>query len=123
MMTRKQAYISLLVLAVAFTAFQELWFRRYLVRHHLHAFYLAGSLPNLVAVVLFFLAWSVIKYPLGRKDSLVVAWLVAGAMVCYELVQPLLPGRTFDIADIVASLIGGMLCMLMALALRLLPER
>lgn len=122
-MTRKQAYISLLVLVAAFTAFEELRFRSYLLQHHLHTFYIADSLPNLLAVMLIFLAWSIFKYPLGRADNLKIAWWSAGAMVLYELVQPLIPGRTFDVADIVASLIGGLCCMLIALGVQELPEK
>jgi hypothetical protein len=81
----------------------ELGFRAYLYNTLGHNSIIAGSIPNFVAVVLISLIYAVIKNDSPIKTS-AMACLI---MVLYEFAQPIIQGRTFDLFDIAASLIGG----------------
>jgi membrane protease YdiL (CAAX protease family) len=100
---RKKAHLILLVLVFACAAFMELGFRAYLYRALGHNSILAGSIPNFVAVVLISLIYTVIK----NDSPIRTCTLACLIMVLYEFAQPIIQGRTFDLFDIAASLIGG----------------
>lgn len=103
---RKKVHLVLLILAMAATACMELGFRAYLFKHYGRDSILAGSIPNFVAVVLATLIYVVIK---GENESpLRMSLMGCFIMVLYEVAQPLMEGRTFDVFDIVASIIGGL---------------
>jgi len=103
---RKKVHQILLILALAATACMELGFRAYLFKHYGHDSILAGSITNFIAVVLITLIYTVIKGE--NESSLKMSSMGCCIMVLYELAQPLIAGRTFDVFDIVASLMGGL---------------
>jgi CDP-diglyceride synthetase len=104
---RKKVYLILLILVFAFAAVMELGFRAYLYRALGHNSILAGSIPNFVAVVLITLIYVVIKGEKEYDNPLKTSMMGCFIMVLYELIQPLIQGRTFDLFDIGASLMGG----------------
>ncbi|HEY9261236.1 VanZ family protein [Chitinophaga sp.] len=104
-MNKKSAYIIALSTALAFTLFEELKLRPYLFKHHLNI--IAGSLPNFLAVVIPFLGYALIKFPLDeRKARSVITSFVIGLSL-YEICQIWMPQRTFDLKDVIASILGG----------------
>lgn len=103
-MPQRITYIILLSTTVAFTLFNELTFRRYL-NHHTPL--IAGCLPNFLAALLLILLYASVRSPISNKKGLSVSAAVAAGLILYEVVQLWMPGRTFDVADIPASLIGG----------------
>ncbi|MGF6848197.1 glycopeptide antibiotics resistance protein [Chitinophaga sp. W3I9] len=106
-MNKKTAYIILLSIALLFTLYEELKLRPYLLKHHITTFYIADSLPNFLAVVISFLGYMVIRFPVDdRKAPSLIFSLVAG-LTLYEVCQLWMPGRTFDVKDVIASVIGG----------------
>ncbi|WP_293305771.1 hypothetical protein [Pedobacter sp. UBA5917] len=103
---RKKAHIVLLILTFVATACMELGFRKYLFNHLGNHSILAGSIPNFMAVVLATLIYVVLK---GENENpLKLSAIGSSMMVLYEFVQPLIQGRTFDVFDIAASLMGGL---------------
>ncbi len=80
---------------------------------------IAGSAPNVVAVILIALVFAVVK---GHTADATPSKLVTGsvvAMAAYEVAQIWMPGRTFDPLDLGATLIGG----IMAYPLLSIPYR
>jgi len=111
-MNKKTVYIILLSIALLFTLYEELKLRPYLLKHHITNFYIADSLPNFLAVVVFFLGYMVIRFPVDdRKVISFIFSLVAGLTLC-EVCQLWIPGRTFDVKDVIASVLGGLCCYL-----------
>jgi len=106
-MKRKQVHLLLLALVAVFAAFMELGFRSYLYKQPGIPVLIAGSLPNFVAVALLSLIFLLIRDGQKGISSLRVTTMAVIAMVIYEFVQPLIPGRVFDYYDIAASILGG----------------
>ena len=110
MLPNKRRYIALvalLIVILVFTACMELGFRAYLFTKFGSHSLLAGSMPNFVAVVLITFAYTIAKDGKKRDSILKISVMGTFVMVFYEMVQPLIPGRTFDWFDISASLLGG----------------
>lgn len=104
-MNKRSAYIITLTIILAFTLFEELKLRPYLFKHHINL--LADSLPNFLAVVILFLCYSVIKFPLDERKSISVITSSVIGLSLYEVCQIWMPQRTFDIKDVIASILGG----------------
>lgn len=122
--SRRLAYVLILVPVIAFTAWMELglraaWLARFGARS-----VIAGSAPNVVAVILIALILAVVK---GQAVDATPSRLIAGsvvAMAAYEVAQIWMPGRTFDPFDLIASLIGGVIAYpLLSIPYRLTPPR
>jgi len=106
-MNRKLVYIAILAATLAFTLFEELYLRKYLFKHQ--SYLLAGSLPNFLAPVIMSFAYMALKGQTTNKTILrTISGLVCG-LVLYEFVQLLMPHMVFDINDIIASILGGLL--------------
>ncbi|MGO4293074.1 VanZ family protein [Chitinophaga sp. RAB17] len=106
-MNKRSIYITLLIIILAFTLFEEVRLRPYLIKHHITTLFLADSLPNFLAVVVLFLGYSVIKFPLDERKTISTIVSVVVGLSLYELCQLWMPQRTFDIKDVVASVLGG----------------
>ena len=98
----RKAYLACLIAALAFTLLEELKIRPFLFKQHVTT--LAGSLPNALAPLILAFGYMAIKG--AERPARTIAALVLG-LVLYECVQPLMPGRTFDVNDIAASVLGG----------------
>jgi hypothetical protein len=106
-MNRKVIYTTILGATLAFTLFEELYLRKYLFKHH--SYLLAGSLPNFLAPIIMSFIYMAISNPTqGRTIIKTIASLVSG-LILYEIVQLLMPRMVFDINDIIASILGGLL--------------
>jgi hypothetical protein len=100
-------YAVLLALTLLFTLYEELHLRRWLFHRFGRDSVVAGSLPNFLAVLVFSVAFTVIK-PSEREGGIIrtVIAIVLG-LVIYEIAQIWMPHRTFDWNDIAATLLGG----------------
>ncbi len=110
-MNRKLIYALILSLILIFTLYEELSLRRYLFQHQ--DYILAGSLPNFLAPLILSFAFVIIK-DLNDSKSIIraIAGIVAG-LILYEFVQLMMPHMVFDVKDIIASILGGLLAYLL----------
>lgn len=94
----------ILIIIVAFTAYEELHLRRYLFTRHSP---IADCLPNFLASLLLIFGYMVFKKPESNREiGRSIISLVAG-LVLYEFVQLWMPHMVFDVKDILASVVGG----------------
>jgi hypothetical protein len=105
-MKKRIVYTIILALVVLFTAYEELSLRRYLFKTH-KAIFIADSLPNCLAAILFVFAYMVLKNPGNNREILKSILFIVLGLVLYEFAQIWMPHMVFDIKDIVASVIGG----------------
>ena len=106
-MKRHNILIILFVGFLIFAFFWQVLIRLYLLKNNISTFYLAETLPNFLAVVLFtFGAMTLLRYKENSKLFKLSTEFTA-SMVAYEFLQLIIPGRTFDVNDIIASVIGG----------------
>ncbi|TRW27086.1 hypothetical protein FMM05_00095 [Flavobacterium zepuense] len=107
---RRITLIAIFIAVLVFTAFMELGLRAYLFTKLGNDSVLAGSMPNFVAVVLITFIYAIIKERNKQDSVLKISLMGCLIMVFYELIQPLIAGRTFDWFDILASFLGGIFC-------------
>lgn len=103
----KTYYLILLALTLIFTLYEELHLRRWLFHYFGHNSVVAGSLPNFLAVLVFSVAFTVIKPPANPRAILRTIVAVVIGLTLYEIAQIWMPHRTFDWNDIAATLLGG----------------
>lgn len=113
-MNKRSVYIILLSIVLLFTLYEELKLRPYLLKHHITAFYIADSLPNFLAVVIFFLGYMVIRFPVDEQKIVSLIFAFVAGLTLYEVFQLWMPGRTFDLKDVIASVLGGVFCYLVS---------
>ncbi|MDR6570929.1 VanZ family protein [Chitinophaga ginsengisegetis] len=114
-MNKRSIYIILLSIILLFTLYEELKLRPYLLKHHITTFYIADSLPNFLAVVVFFLGYMVIRFPFAEQKVASLIFAFVAGLTLYEVFQLWMPGRTFDVKDVIASVLGGVFCYLVSL--------
>jgi hypothetical protein len=115
---------ALLAATLAFTLFNELHLRRWLLRHYGHSSVVAGSLPNFLAAALFGFAIAVVRVPTTSRAALRCAAPGVIGLTLYEVAQIWMPNRTFDWNDVAATFLGGLACWtFLALPLIALPFR
>jgi len=105
--SRRAAIAIELVPVLAFAAWMELGMRAALARHSGLWSVLAGSMPNCVAVVLTALLFGFVHADRADSTPFKLTAMSMIVMVGYEVAQIWMPGRTFDLNDIAASVIGG----------------
>jgi glycopeptide antibiotics resistance protein len=102
----RSAYVLILIIITAFTAYEELHLRRYLSARHLLV-PVADCLPNFLAILLLAFGYMVFKKPENNREiGRSIIFLVTG-LVLYEFVQLAMPHMVFDVKDILASILGG----------------
>ena len=104
---------ALLALTLLFTLYEELHLRRWLFHHFGRNSVVAGSLPNFLAVLVFSLAYTVIKPPQSSRQIIQTISTVVIGLTLYEIAQIWMPHRTFDWNDIAATLLGGLVSWLL----------
>jgi hypothetical protein len=105
-MKKRFIYTLILALVVLFTAYEELSLRRYLFKTH-KALFIADSLPNFLAAILFVFAYMALKNPGSNREILKSIIVIVSGLVLYEFAQIWMPHMVFDVKDIVASVLGG----------------
>jgi len=101
----RSVYALILVIIVAFTAYEELHLRRYLFARYSP---IADCLPNFLASLLLAFGYMVFKKPESNREiGRSILFLVAG-LVLYEFIQLAMPHMVFDVKDIIASILGGL---------------
>ncbi|QKG55239.1 hypothetical protein GKZ68_00440 [Hymenobacter sp. BRD128] len=95
---------------VAFTAFEELHLRPQLRHHHLTRFgqVLADSLPNFIAPLLLVALYITLFQKQTRPEITRACGSAVAGLVLYEFAQRWMANRVFDVQDIVATLLGGL---------------
>ena len=102
---KRSAYVLILIIILAFTAYEELHLRRYLFARHSP---IADWLPNFMASLLLAFGYMVFKKPQSNREiGRSIIFLVMG-LVLYEFVQLAMPHMVFDVKDIIASVLGGL---------------
>jgi glycopeptide antibiotics resistance protein len=110
----RTCYVTLLLLTLLFTLYDELYLRRWLFHRFGSNSFVAGSLPNFLAVVIFSFAVLSVKLPLRATETLrPIAAIVIG-LTLYEVAQIWMPNRVFDWNDISATFLGGVFSWLLA---------
>lgn len=108
-MQRLKTYTLILITIIIFTVYEELVLRKWLFNNHIKPAFLAGSLPNFLAVLLFCFGFMVVKRTVGYGAIFRGIVCIVAGVVLYEFVQLVMPNMVFDIADIIASIAGGAL--------------
>lgn len=107
MASRQRLYSFSFIAIIALTAIEELKLRPYLFKNHLLAFGIAGSLPNFLAPLILLFGSLVLRLRPSEQLFRTAVTFVVG-LIIYELAQPFMEGRVFDVKDIVASILGGL---------------
>jgi TRAP-type uncharacterized transport system fused permease subunit len=115
--------INTVIAAVAFTLTEmgRDVYRPYVYSHHVNDFGIADTMGNhlgTLTIVFFSLAVS----HANRRDGLVMMVVIVLGLVLYEFVQELMRDSTFDWRDVVATLIGGAVSVLIYLAVHRVKE-
>ena len=109
-LSRRLAYVLVLVPVAAFTAWMELGLRASWVKQLGAKSVIAGSAPDAVAVVFTALLFAVVRQDAGATPLKLTAMSVL-VMGVYEIAQFWIPGRTFDPYDLIAAAIGGVIAL------------
>ena len=105
--SRQQIVLLELVPTAALTAWMELGLRARLYRQLGHRSIIAGSLPNFMSAVLVALIFGLVMANRTGAGPLKPALMSVVALGAYEFAQLVIPGRTFDVIDLLATAIGG----------------
>jgi len=108
-MKRRSIFIVIFLIVIAFTLYEEFYLRSYLFRNHIKPEFIAGSLPNFIASLIFCFGLAIVKLPTQSKDVLKIVIAVVAGLTLYEFAQLFMPSMVFDVKDIAASVIGGLL--------------
>lgn len=106
-MKLRHPYTFILTAIVVITLFEELFLRKYL--YHQHIDIIADCLPNFLSAPLFIFGFFVIKGVRTPQDKIKTITAVVIGLVAYEIAQIWMPGRVFDIKDIIATIAAGIL--------------
>ncbi|QNK63390.1 VanZ family protein [Pedobacter sp. PAMC26386] len=118
-MKRRPVQLTVFLIILLFTAYYELYFRSYLYKHAIKPSFIADSLSNFIAVLLLSFLFTFIK---DKEDNITLfrtATTATMSMVLYEFVQIFIPGRVFDIQDILASVLGGIFAYLLLIGINI----
>lgn len=107
-MKRHIPFIVLFAAALIFTFFWETSIRPQLLKSNSSTFYLVESFPNFLAVVLMTFGGMALLALKKNIKVIKLAGSIASGGILYEFCQIFIPERTFDVKDIVASVLGGL---------------
>jgi len=108
-MNKRLLFIIAFIAIAVFTIYEELFLRSYLFKHHIKPAFIAGSLPNFIAPLIFSFGIAVIKFPFTNKEAARSVIGIVTGLILYEFVQLFMANQVFDLLDIAASILGGLL--------------
>ncbi len=112
----RNAYVLVFLLSFVITEIGRDIYRPYIYKNDLNDFGIADTMGNhLGAVTLVFFILAVMNAT--RQEALIVIATVTIGYIGYEFLQQFLPGSVVDPKDMVASIIGGILSLLLFLAI------
>jgi hypothetical protein len=113
---RRGIYLLVAIVAFLVTEAGRFIYRPWVFRNGIDDWGLAGSIGNLTGIItqIFFIL-AVINEDF-RKGCYIFLMVVPG-YILYEFTQRWLPGSTFDINDIIASIMGGLIALVIYLLL------
>ena len=104
---KRRIFQIIFLATLGVTLFEEIMLRPFLQRNEIDFLYLVDSLPNFLAVVLLcFGTMALLAYTKKQEIIKCTAGYTIG-IILYEVLQLVMPGRVFDLNDMVASLLGG----------------
>ena len=96
------------VCAFALTELGRYVYRPYVYRTGLSDFGIADTVGNSLGVVTQIFLMLAVMHSNWRQGLRVIAFVVCG-YVAYECLQAILPKRTFDVKDVMATVVGGVI--------------
>jgi len=112
-------YLVTAVVALFVTEAGRDVYRPYIYEHGINDLGIADSMGNLGGIVVQVFFSLAILNSQRNKAFNVIGFLVAG-YILYEIVQPYLPKGVFDWKDIIGTIIGGFVSVLVLVLLRLI---
>lgn len=99
-------------LAFLITELGRFVYRPYIYKNNIQDFGLADSIGNLGGIIVqIFVCLAIVNSPYKKGFNLIL-FLIAG-YILYEFAQPYLPKGTFDCLDVYATVIGGLISLLL----------
>ena len=117
------AFLCVAALAFFVTELGRFAYRPYVRRNGINDFGLADSIGNLGGIVVqIFITVAVMNST--KKQSFLIAPLLAAGYVIYEFLQPVLPKGVFDWKDVYGTLLGlGLSIAVLWILWRIFPEK
>lgn len=112
------AYAAIAIGAFLLTEAGRNIYRPYIYETGINDLGLADSIGNLGGIVVQVFVSLALLNSRKTKAFNVIGFLVAG-FILYEIIQPYLPKGVFDWKDIYGTIIGGIICALLVVLLRL----
>jgi glycopeptide antibiotics resistance protein len=106
---KRLSFIAVFICILAFTIYEELFLRSYLFKNHIKPAFIAGSLPNFLSPLIFAFAMAVLKFPVTNKQAGRFIISIVIGLILYEFVQLFMAQQVFDVFDIAATILGGVL--------------
>lgn len=92
-------------------------YRPYIYKNHIDDFGIANSIGNLGGILVqIFFGIAVFNSQMIKSIRLIIFFILG--YILYELIQPILPRGVFDWQDIIGTLIGGIIAVLMLFLLQ-----
>lgn len=111
-MTKRRLYYFLFFTSLMITLAGSEIYRPYIWSNGMHDYGLADSCTNISGVLTAcFLFIANMNYSDNKKDSEIIIGSILG-FITYEFMQIFLPWGTFDWGDIIGTVIGGVLTMI-----------
>ena len=115
--TRRLAYFVVFLWSFGITEIGRIAYRPYIYSHNINDFGLADAIGNLGGIVVQIFFMLAIINPPPKKAWIYIIFLPFGYVV-YEILQPILPRGVYDIKDVWASFIGGLIAALLYLLIQ-----
>lgn len=98
-------------------------YRPFIYRNHIDDWGIADSIGNSLGTLTQIFLYLGLANATQKESYRIIAFVTVGYIV-YEVVQPILPRGTFDMKDVIATVVAGLLAaVLVTIIHRFFPER